>query len=146
MSNQRTHQATTTDGVTIAGTVHGQGPPLVFSPGGIGDGGLDWQALVGHLTGRFTCYLPSLRGRGLSGDRAPGRPPAGGRFVRRPCDHRGVQRLHAGAPRRRGVDGSLTGARSDGSAVVIVAPVAQRPEADLDGRRQQGVRAPGEAG
>ena len=25
-------------------------------------------ALVGHLTGRFTCHLPSLRGRGLSGD------------------------------------------------------------------------------
>ncbi len=68
MSSQRTHSVTTTDGVTIAGTVHGQGPPLVFSPGGLGDGDLDWQALLPHLTGRFTCYLPSLRGRGLSGD------------------------------------------------------------------------------
>jgi pimeloyl-ACP methyl ester carboxylesterase len=68
VSNQRTHDVTTTDGVTIAGTVHGQGPPLVFSPGGIGDGDLDWQALLPHLSGRFTCYLPSLRGRGLSGD------------------------------------------------------------------------------
>ncbi len=26
MSNQRTHYVTTTDGVTIGGTVHGQGP------------------------------------------------------------------------------------------------------------------------
>jgi pimeloyl-ACP methyl ester carboxylesterase len=68
MSNQRTHEVTTTDGVTIGGSVHGHGPPLVFLPGGIGDGDLDWQALLPHLTGSFTCYLVSLRGRGLSGD------------------------------------------------------------------------------
>jgi pimeloyl-ACP methyl ester carboxylesterase len=68
MSNQRTHSVTTTDGVTIGGTVHGQGPPLVFVQGIIGDGDIDWQALLGHLTGRFTCYLPSWRGRGLSDD------------------------------------------------------------------------------
>lgn len=68
MSNQRTHYVTTTDGVTIRGTVYGQGLPVVFLPGGIGDGDLDWHALLPHLTGRFTCYLPSLRGRGLSGD------------------------------------------------------------------------------
>jgi pimeloyl-ACP methyl ester carboxylesterase len=66
MSNQRTHYVTTSDGVNIGGTVHGQGPPVVFTQGGIGDGDLDWQALLPHLTGRFTCYLPSLRGRGLS--------------------------------------------------------------------------------
>lgn len=68
MSSQRTHYVTTTDGVTIGGTVHGQGPPLVFLQGAIGDGDLDWQAVVGHLADRFTCHLPSLRGRGLSGD------------------------------------------------------------------------------
>jgi len=68
MSDQRTHYVTTTDGVTIGGTVHGYGPPLVFLQGIIGDGDLDWEALLPHLTGRFTCYLPSLRGRGLSGD------------------------------------------------------------------------------
>jgi pimeloyl-ACP methyl ester carboxylesterase len=68
MSKQRTHYVTTTDGTIIGGAVHGQGPPLVFLPGGIGDGDLDWQALLPHLIGRFTCYLPSLRGRGLSGD------------------------------------------------------------------------------
>jgi len=76
MSNQRTHRVTTTDGVTIGGTVHGQGPPLVFVHGMLADGDTDWQALLPHLTGRFTCHLPSLRGRGLSGDHpdlSPGR-------------------------------------------------------------------------
>lgn len=68
MSNQRTHYVTTSDGVIIGGTVHGQGPPLVFLQGVVGDGDLDWQALLPHLTDRFTCHLPSLRGRGLSGD------------------------------------------------------------------------------
>lgn len=68
MSNQRTHYVTTTDGVTIGGTVHGQGPPLVLLHGALGDGDIDWDSLLPHLTGRFTCHLPSQRGRGLSGD------------------------------------------------------------------------------
>ncbi len=68
MSNHSTHYVTTSDGVIIGGTVHGHGPPLVFLQGVIGDGDLDFQALVGHLADRFTCHLPSLRGRGLSGD------------------------------------------------------------------------------
>lgn len=68
MSKQRTHYATTTDGITIGGSVHGHGPPLVFVQGVLGDGDLDWQALLPHLTDRFTCYLPSSRGRGLSDD------------------------------------------------------------------------------
>ena len=68
MSEQRAHYVTTTDGVAIGGTVHGRGPPLVFLQGVIGDGDLDWQALVRHLTGGFTCHLPSWRGRGRSGD------------------------------------------------------------------------------
>ena len=46
MSNQRTHYVTTSDGVTIGGTVHGEGPPLVFLQGAIGDGDIDWQALL----------------------------------------------------------------------------------------------------
>jgi pimeloyl-ACP methyl ester carboxylesterase len=68
MSNQRSHYVTTSDGTIIGGTVHGQGPSLVFLQGIIGDGDLDWNRVVGHLTNRFTCHLPSLRGRGLSGD------------------------------------------------------------------------------
>lgn len=68
MSSQHTHNVTTTDGAIIAGSVSGEGPPLVFAHGIIGDGELDWQALVPHLTDRFTCHLPSLRGRGGSSD------------------------------------------------------------------------------
>jgi pimeloyl-ACP methyl ester carboxylesterase len=70
MSNQRTHYVTTSDGVTIGGTVHGKGTPLVFLQGVIGDGDIDWNLLVRHLAGQFTCHLPSLRGRGLSSDHA----------------------------------------------------------------------------
>jgi pimeloyl-ACP methyl ester carboxylesterase len=76
MSNRSTHYVTL-DGVTIGGTVHGQGPPLVFLHGVIGDGEIDWEALLPHLTGRFTCHRPSGRGRGLSGDHpdlSPGQP------------------------------------------------------------------------
>ena len=76
MSNHGSHYATSTDGVTIGGTVHGQGPPLVFVHGMFADGNTDWRTLLPHLTGRFTCYVPSYRGRGLSGDHAdlsPGR-------------------------------------------------------------------------
>ena len=68
MTKQRTHYVTTSDGVTIGATVHGDGPPLVFLQGVIGDGDIDWGATAGHLTDKFTCHLPSLRGRRLSDD------------------------------------------------------------------------------
>jgi pimeloyl-ACP methyl ester carboxylesterase len=68
MIKQRTHYVTTSDGVTLGATVHGDGPPLVFLQGVIGDGDIDWGSTAGHLTDRFTCHLPSLRGRGLSDD------------------------------------------------------------------------------
>lgn len=68
MSSHRTHYVTASDGVTIGGTVHGGGPPVVFLQGAIGDGDLDWGRVVEHLTDRFTCHLPNMRGRGLSGD------------------------------------------------------------------------------
>ena len=67
MGAQRTHHVTTSDGVNIAGTVHGQGRRLVFLQGMLGDGDLDWHLLMEHMTG-FTCHLPSWRSRGLSGD------------------------------------------------------------------------------
>lgn len=68
MTTERTHYVTTTDGVAIGGTVHGQGPALVFLHGAVGDGDLDWQQVAETLADRYTCYLPSLRGRGLSDD------------------------------------------------------------------------------
>lgn len=76
MSTQRTHYVATTEGVTIGGTVHGHGPALVFLQGAVGDGDLDWQLVLAHLTETYTCHLPNLRGRGLSGNHrnlSPGR-------------------------------------------------------------------------
>lgn len=70
MSNQRTHYGMTSDGVSIGGTLHGQGPPIVFWHGAYGDGDLDWRELLPFLADRFTCHLPSWRGRGLSSDHA----------------------------------------------------------------------------
>ena len=76
ISNQRSHYVTTTDSVPIGGTVHGHGPALVFVHGLVADGDADWRTLLPHLTSRFTCYVPSYRGRGVSGDHpdlSPGR-------------------------------------------------------------------------
>lgn len=97
MSEQRTHSVITSDGVTIAGTVHGQGRPLVFLQGMMGDGDLDWDLLLEHLTGRFTCYLPSLRGRGLSGDHGDLSP----RGRRQPAGACGPHTSRAGPPPSR---------------------------------------------
>lgn len=68
MIDERINRAVSADGTDIAGRVQGRGPALVLVHGGIGDGDLAWEALLPHLTDRFTCYLPSTRGRGLSGD------------------------------------------------------------------------------
>jgi pimeloyl-ACP methyl ester carboxylesterase len=68
MPSDRFHRAVSADGTEIAGRVHGQGPPLVLFHGAPHDGDLACEALVPHLADRFTCYLPSWRGRGLSAD------------------------------------------------------------------------------
>jgi pimeloyl-ACP methyl ester carboxylesterase len=70
------HRATSTDGTEIAGRVLGSGPALVLVHGGIGDGESAWDAMLPHLTDRFTCYLPSTRGRGLSADDPDHSPPS----------------------------------------------------------------------
>jgi pimeloyl-ACP methyl ester carboxylesterase len=75
MNNTRIHRAVSADGTEIAGRVLGEGPPLVLVHGGIGDGECAWDAVVPHLTERFTCYLPSTRGRGLSADEPDHSPP-----------------------------------------------------------------------
>lgn len=75
MPEDRIHRAVSADGTEIAGRVQGQGPPLVLVHGAIGDGDIAWEALLPHLTDRFTCYLPSTRGRGLSGDNPDHSPP-----------------------------------------------------------------------
>jgi pimeloyl-ACP methyl ester carboxylesterase len=76
MTDERIHRSVSTDGTEIVGRVLGRGPALVLVHGGIGDGNVAWEALLPYLTDRFTCYLPSTRGRGLSGehpDHSPGR-------------------------------------------------------------------------
>jgi hypothetical protein len=75
VSEDRIHRTVSADGTEIAGRVHGHGPPLVLAHGDPHDGDLAWAALVPHLTDRFTCYLPSTRGRGLSGDNTDHSPP-----------------------------------------------------------------------
>jgi pimeloyl-ACP methyl ester carboxylesterase len=70
MTEERIHRTVSADGTAIAGRVVGHGPPLVLVHGAIGDGEFAWTELLPHLADRFTCYLPSTRGRGLSGDHA----------------------------------------------------------------------------
>jgi pimeloyl-ACP methyl ester carboxylesterase len=75
MTDERIHRAVSADGTEIAGRVRGRGSALVLVHGGIGDGDVAWKALLPHLTDRFTCYLPSTRGRGLSSDNPDHSPP-----------------------------------------------------------------------
>jgi pimeloyl-ACP methyl ester carboxylesterase len=75
MTHDRIHRAVSADGTEITGRVQGQGPPLVLVHSPVHDGDIAWEALLPHLTDRFTCYLPSLRGRGLSGDNPDHSPP-----------------------------------------------------------------------
>lgn len=75
MTDTRIHRAVSADGTEITGRVQGDGPALVLVHGGIGDGEIAWGAMLPHLTPRFTCYLPSTRGRGLSGDHPDHSPP-----------------------------------------------------------------------
>ncbi|NUT92508.1 MAG: alpha/beta hydrolase [Saccharothrix sp.] len=72
---ERIHRAVSPDGTEIVGRVHGRGPALVLVHGAIGDGEIAWRALLPELTDRFTCYLPSTRGRGRSADHPDHTPP-----------------------------------------------------------------------
>jgi pimeloyl-ACP methyl ester carboxylesterase len=71
----RVQVAISADGTEIVGRVRGQGPPLVLVHGALGDGEVAYEALVPHLAEWFTCYTPSTRGRGLSGDNPDHSPP-----------------------------------------------------------------------
>lgn len=64
MTEDRIHRTRSDDGNEIAARVHGDGPPLVFVHGGLGDDQLGWASVVPWLTGQFTCYTMSTRGRG----------------------------------------------------------------------------------
>ena len=118
MSNQRTHYVTTTDGVTIGGTVHGQGPPLVFL-----QGARRWRHRLGPAAGApdRPVHLPSAEHAGPWPQRRSPRPQpgsAGRRHPRLPRQHRGTDRT-GGLVRRR-QPGTRAAAQSD--AVDAVAP------------------------
>ena len=68
MSTETIHRAVSADGTDIAGRVVGQGPPLVLLHGSMYCGETAFDAMLPHLTDRYTCFLPSTRGRGLSAD------------------------------------------------------------------------------
>lgn len=75
MTDERIHRAVSDDGTEIAGRMEGDGSPLILLPPVIVEAEIAWEALLPHLTDRFTCYLPDLRGRGLSGDSPDHSPP-----------------------------------------------------------------------
>jgi pimeloyl-ACP methyl ester carboxylesterase len=64
----RIHRTISADGTEIAGRVVGQGPPLVLLHGALFSGETAFDEMLPHLTDRYTCFLPSTRGRGLSAD------------------------------------------------------------------------------
>ncbi|QBI18473.1 alpha/beta hydrolase [Egibacter rhizosphaerae] len=66
MDSERIHRITSDDGTEIAGRVVGRGQPLVLLHGGVFCGETAWEGMLPHLTDRFTCFLPSTRGKGLS--------------------------------------------------------------------------------
>ena len=74
-THQGIHRAFSPDGAEIVGRVAGHGPPLTLVHGAYGDGEIAWSALLPHLSDRYTCYLPSTRGRGLSSDHPDHSPP-----------------------------------------------------------------------
>jgi pimeloyl-ACP methyl ester carboxylesterase len=77
MTDKRNHRAVSDDGTEIFGSVQGNGPPLVFVHGAMGDGTLQWKPSVPYLADRFTCHVISVRNRGRSGhseDLSPPRP------------------------------------------------------------------------
>jgi pimeloyl-ACP methyl ester carboxylesterase len=69
-TSDRIHRTASADGTTIAGRVHGHGPPLVLVPGGPADGETGWPGLLPLLEPHAACYALNTRGRGLSDDHA----------------------------------------------------------------------------
>jgi pimeloyl-ACP methyl ester carboxylesterase len=62
------------DGLRLAYSVAGEGPPVLFVHGATGTGAYDWSRIAAGLSGGYRCVLPDLRGHGQSdfSPRAPG--------------------------------------------------------------------------
>ncbi len=74
MTAETIHRTVSADGTEVAGRVVGQGPPLVLLHGSLYSGETAFDGLLPHLTDRYTCFLPSTRGRGLSAEADEYRP------------------------------------------------------------------------
>ncbi len=75
MTDEWIQSAVSDDGTEIIGSVRGNGPPLVFVHGAMGDGTLQWKPTVPYLADRFTCHVISVRNRGRSGHSEDLSPP-----------------------------------------------------------------------
>ena len=78
MTEKRLHRAVSDDCTEIAGSVQGEGPPIVFVHGAMDDGTLQWEPVVPYLADRYTCHVVSVRNRGRSGHSEDLSPP---RFI-----------------------------------------------------------------
>ena len=148
-TTERIHRAMSADGTEIVGPVLGDGPPLVLVHGAIGDGEFAWEATVPHLTDQFTCYLPSMRGRGRSADSPDHTPPRFDEDVLAFVESVGEPVHLVGWS---GSGGPVLGAAARSQAVaavvafepvVIVPPVIAAAQADL-GRLGAGIQRVGE--
>lgn len=146
---ERIHRAMSADGTEIVARVLGDGPPLVLVHGAIGDGEFAWEATLPHLTGRFTCYLPSTRGRGRSADSPDHTPPRFDEDVLAFVESVGEPVHLVGWS---GSGGPVLGAAARSQAVaavvafepvVIVPPVVATAQADL-GRLGAGIQRVGQ--
>jgi 3-oxoadipate enol-lactonase len=54
------------DGLDLAYSVVGEGPPVLFVHGATATGRFEWAALANNLASRYRCILPDLRGHGWS--------------------------------------------------------------------------------
>jgi len=145
MADDRIHRAVSADGTEIAGRVHGQGPPIVLVHGRPHDGDIAWEAMLPYLTDRFTCYLPSTRGRGLSADSPDHSPPRLQEDFNTFVDSIGGPVLLAGwstgGPWALGVAAHGAGVAAVAVYEPTVIPVMQQVERDslLDMAKQMGV-------
>jgi pimeloyl-ACP methyl ester carboxylesterase len=60
------------NGLALAYTVVGEGPPVLFVHGATGTGMYEWEGLAGHLSADHRCVLPDLCGHGRSDFRRSG--------------------------------------------------------------------------
>jgi 3-oxoadipate enol-lactonase len=83
------------NGLVLAYTVVGDGPPILFVHGATGTGTYEWGGLADRLSADYQCVLPDLCGHGRSDFRRSGYSGKAIRAdLRRLIVHRGLDRPH----------------------------------------------------